>query len=60
MSVRTFGASLIIGGLGLSWLIIQLRGKPKPDSSEHGEKKIIKVKHQLDQINNNNYYFYNQ
>jgi len=47
MSVRVQGATLVLGGLGLSWLIIRLRGKDKyrteyvqqKKSEEPGEKK---------------------
>ncbi|KAL9981267.1 hypothetical protein ACROYT_G009944 [Oculina patagonica] len=38
MSVRLQGGSLIVGGLGLSWLIIKLRGKDKY-TSEYRQRK---------------------
>ena len=43
LSVRKFGASLVIGGMGLSWLIIKLRGKQTANSKEVGEEKLGKV-----------------
>lgn len=39
MSVRKFGASLLLGGMGLSWLIVKLRRKQAPDSKEFEKKK---------------------
>jgi len=39
MSVRVFGASLIIGGVGLSWLIVQLRGKQQPANLGHRDRR---------------------
>ena len=43
LKVRLQGASLLIGGLGLSWLIVKLRGKDKY-SSENRQRKSKQVK----------------
>ena len=45
MSVRKFGASLLLGGMGLSWLIVKLRRKQAPDSKEFEKKKTGKVRY---------------
>ncbi|XP_068750595.1 S-adenosyl-L-methionine-dependent tRNA 4-demethylwyosine synthase TYW1-like isoform X2 [Montipora capricornis] len=42
MSVRKFGASLLLGGMGLSWLIVKLRRKQAPDIKEFEKKKTGK------------------
>ncbi|XP_020628317.1 S-adenosyl-L-methionine-dependent tRNA 4-demethylwyosine synthase-like [Orbicella faveolata] len=39
MSVRVQGATLVLGGLGLSWLIIRLRGKDKYRTEYVQQKK---------------------
>ena len=43
LSVRKFGASLVIGGMGLSWLIVKLQGKQTVNNKEVGEEKLGKV-----------------
>ena len=43
LSVRKFGASLVIGGMGLSWLIVKLQGKQTANSKEVGEERLRKV-----------------
>ncbi|XP_029212555.2 LOW QUALITY PROTEIN: S-adenosyl-L-methionine-dependent tRNA 4-demethylwyosine synthase TYW1-like [Acropora millepora] len=42
LSVRKFGASLVIGGMGLSWLIVKLQGKQTVNNKEVGEEKLGK------------------
>jgi len=45
MSVRVQGATLVLGGLGLSWLIIRLRGKDKYRTEyvqQRKSKEVIK------------------
>lgn len=44
MSVRVQGATLVLGGLSLSWLIVRLRGKDKYTTENERLRKSKQVK----------------